>query len=125
MSDDPYHWRNLAADEKMADEIRALLKMPNLEFQSVLAEVSVVIDRSPEVEIQESLRRMGCELTTTPVGRTKIAFKHRRHLADKVILVAEAVRYACFAYSVWCFYKMMHSSYRSEFLYSDILFTQF
>lgn len=114
-SDGPYHWRDLAADERKADEIRELLKMPNLEFESVLSEMTTVVTEPPMVEIQDKLKRMGCELTTDILLCTRISFKHRKHVADVVLKVLGVVRYALVGVCAAMFMEMMRSAHRSEF----------
>lgn len=117
MADRPYHWRDLAADERKADEIRALLNMPNLKFEPVLAEMSAVIPEPPTVEIQDRLKRMGCELRTDALLRTNISFTHHRHLADSVLVVLGFARYALVAVCAAMLVETLRSAHRSEFFW--------
>lgn len=92
--------------------------MPNLQFQSVIAEMAALIPKPPNVEIQDKLKRMGCELTTNALMQTKITFKHRKHAADVVLVVLGAVRYVLIAASIVMLIEMMRSTHRSEFFLS-------
>lgn len=114
-SESPYHWRDLAADERKADQIRELLKMPNLEFESVLDVMCAEVQDPPTVEVQDQLKRLKCELTTTPLLGTRIDFKRSRHVADVVIRVLDLVRYALMALCAAMFVEMMRSARQSEF----------
>lgn len=119
MSDDPYHWRNYAADEKKADVIRTLLGMPNLAFEDVLRERVAVINDPPTPEVQDTLKsRLGCELSTDPLQRTVITYAKSRHVADQVFKVLNVLKYILFFAACSIFVAMMHSEKRSRFLWS-------
>lgn len=119
MSDNPYHWRDFAADERKADAIRTLLGKPNLEFEGVILERVAVINEPPTAEILTALKdRLKCEVSTDPLQRTVITFKKSKHMADDVLKVLSALRYALVIASVGCFVAMIRSASRSEFFSS-------
>lgn len=82
--------------------------------------MSAVISDPPTVEIQDRLKRMGCELTTNPLLRTQIAFKHRRHVADVVISVLSFARYVSMLVCFVLFVDMARYMRRSEYYASFV-----
>ncbi len=114
MSEGPYHWRDFAADERKADKIRALLNMPNLDFEHAITEVSAVVDDPPTVENQDKLKRMGCELHTNPLMGTTIAFPHHKHVSDVGLNAMRKLWYLLTLISMFAFIRLIRDARRSE-----------
>lgn len=115
-SENPYHWRNVAADEEKADRVREVLGMPDLRFQSSIDEMFVQLEKPPTNEIKRILEKsFGCTIEPLDVQLTRLSFPHTKHVADNVLVVLKWTLYIMFALTTVLFLYMSHSAVVSEY----------